>query len=443
MLRKSLTIHAKKLSSQEYMQIEAKFAAHNYAPMAVVVAKGKGVHVWDPEGNKYFDFLAGYGAVNFGHCNPRIIKAAEAQLGKLTLCSRAFYNDKMGIFCEKLTKATGYEKALLMNTGAEAIESAVKLARAWGYAKKGIPQDQAKIVGCTGNFHGRGMSAVAMTDELEHRRMFGPTLSGISTVPFGDMAALEAVFAQHGKEMAGFVLEPIQGEAGVIIPPAGYLAKVRALCDAHNVAMMCDEVQSGMCRTGKLLAQEHDGVRADITCLAKAIGGGVVPLSAVVCDNKFMDVLTPGTHGSTFGGNPLACAVGLEVLDLIKEENIIAHTVKVGAVMDKNLRDLAAEFSLIKAVRCRGMWGAIAVRHDVLEGHGGKLLAKAMAKNGVLSKVTHEHTLRLSPPLIMTEKQMNECFQRIRESCKSVFSGTTTPTAAETAPAADSTATTA
>jgi ornithine--oxo-acid transaminase len=427
MLRKSLTLQSssvKKMSTQACIKADEKFAAHNYAPLPVVVAKGRGVHVWDPEGKHYYDFLAGYGAVNFGHCNPRITRAAKKQLETLTLCSRAFHSDKMGLFCERLGKATGYEKVLLMNTGAEAIESAVKLARAWGYAQKGIPQDKAVVIGCTGNFHGRGMSAVAMTDELEHRKMFGPILPGFVTTPFGDADALDAVFEKYGKNACAFIVEPIQGEAGVVIPPAGFLPKVRRLCDKYKVALMCDEVQSGMCRTGKLLAQEHEGVRADITMLAKAIGGGVVPLSAVVTDQKFMQVLTPGTHGSTFGGNPLACAVGLEVLDVIREERILPHSVKVGRVMNAHLQNLAQEFPVIKAVRNRGMWGAIEVRHDVLNGMGGKLLAKKMIHHGVLSKVTHDHTLRLSPPLIMTEKQMTDAFSRIHSACKAVFGNT-------------------
>lgn len=408
--------------STAFIQTDETYAAHNYAPMPVVIARGKGVHVWDPEGNKYYDFLAGYGAVNFGHSNPRIINAAKKQLDRLTLCSRAFYNDQLGEFAKALCKTTGYERVLFMNTGAEAVETAVKLVRAWAYAVKGVPHDKALIVACTGNFHGRGMSAVAVTDEVEHRRMFGPTIGGFKVVEFGNIEQLRAIFHKEHKHMAGFAVEPIQGEGGVIIPPDGYIAEARKLCTKYKVALICDEVQSGMGRTGKLLAQEHDGVRADVTCLAKALGGGIVPVSAVLADNEFMQVFTPGTHGSTFGGNPLACTVGQEVLKVIKDEKIIQNSAQVGKKMDKHLKSLAKEFPQIKEVRCRGLWGAIEVRHDVLKGYGGKYLARNMMDQGVLSKITREDTLRLSPPLILTEPQLDDAFERIHKACVVTFS---------------------
>lgn len=407
--------------STAFIRADEQYGAHNYAPMPVVCSKAKGVNIWDPEGNKYFDFLAGYGSLNFGHGHPRIIGAAKKQLDRLTLCSRAFYNDQFGAFAHDLCKTMKYEKALLMNTGAEAVESAVKLARAWGYQSKGIPQDKALIVACTGNFHGRTPSPVAITDEKEQRHMFGPVIPGFKVVEYGNFDELRNIFEQHNKRMCAFLLEPIQGEAGVIIPPSGYLTEVRRLCTKYNVLMICDEVQSGMGRTGKLLAQEHEGVRADVTTLAKALGGGVVPVSAVLADDKFMKVFTPGTHGSTFGGNPLACAVGQEVLKVIKEENILQNANKVGKVMESGLKKMAKDFHVIKAVRNRGMWGAIEVRHDVLGGAGGKMLARNMMTEGILSKVTHDHTLRLSPPLTITEKEMNECLERMYRACQKTF----------------------
>ena len=380
-------------------------AAHNYHPLPVVLARGEGAWVWDADGRRYLDMLAGYSALNFGHRHPRLVAAAEAQLGRLTLTSRAFHNDLLGRFAEELTGLCGMDLMLPMNTGAEAVETAIKMARKWGYERKGIPDGRAKVVVMGGNFHGRTTTIVGFSDDPSARDGFGPFAPGFVRVPFGDTAALAA--AVDG-DTAAVLLEPIQGEGGVIIPPDGYLRAVRALCTERNVLMLADEIQSGLGRTGRTFACEHEDVVPDAYILGKALGGGILPVSAVVARREVMEVFRPGEHGSTFGGNPLACAVGIEVVRMLRTGEFQARAAALGAVLAAGLASLPA--TRVSAFRVRGLWAGVD-----LVGRTGRDLCEGLMQRGVLAKDTHGSTIRLAPPVVIEPAELEWAIGQLRE----------------------------
>ena len=392
-----------------FIERELKYGTHNYHPLPVVLEKGQGVHVWDVAGKKYFDLLAAYSAVNQGHCHPKITQALVEQSQKLALTSRAFHNNLLGDTEELLCKTFGYDKVLMMNAGTEAVEAAVKISRRWGYEVKGIPPNQAKTVFCSSNFWGRSIAACASSDDPERYKNFGP-FGGMNfqIIPYDDLDALEP--ALSSKNTAAFIFEPIQGEAGVVVPQAGYLKKVRELCSKYNVLMVADEIQTGIGRTGKMLACDWEGVRPDIITLGKSLSGGMMPISAVLGDNEVMDVLIPGSHGSTFGGNPLACKVTQAALEVVKEENLIENAEKVGEFFRKEMKKQVGQF--ISEVRGRGLMNAFVIR----SGQGAWDLCVKMAKNGLLAKPTHENIIRFTPPLIITKEQMKEALEIIKKS---------------------------
>ncbi|WP_181783176.1 ornithine--oxo-acid transaminase [Pseudonocardia pini] len=378
-------------------RLVAEHSAHNYRPLPVVIAHGEGAWVTDVEGRRYLDLLAGYSALNFGHSNPDLLAAAHAQLDRVTLTSRAFGNDQLGPFCAELSALLGKDLVLPMNTGAEAVETGLKVARKWGYEVKGVPADRARVVVAAEGFHGRTISVVSFSTDPEARGGFGPFTPGFDVVPYGDAEALRAAMTD---ETVAVLLEPVQGEAGVIVPPAGYLADVRSLCTAANVLFVADEVQSGLGRTGHVLATRAEGVDADVYLLGKALGGGVLPVSAVVADRDVLGVLRPGQHGSTFGGNPLACAVGRAVVRLLEEGSVLSHTRTLGAVLHERLRGMRG----LTAVRGRGLWAGI----DVDPALGtGREVSERLARAGVLTKDTHGPTLRLAPPLVISEPDLH------------------------------------
>jgi ornithine--oxo-acid transaminase len=383
--------------AQQLMGLEALYGAKNYKPLDVVLTRGQGVYVWDVDGNRYLDCLSAYSAVNQGHCHPRILAAMVEQAGRLTLTSRAFRNDQLGLFYEELCALTGSHKALPMNSGAEAVESAIKVARKWAYEVKGVPDGQAEIVVASDNFHGRTVAIVGFSTDPTSRDHFGPFAPGFRIVPFGDAAALEAAI---GPNTAAVLLEPIQGEAGVIIPPAGYLQRARELCTDRNAILILDEIQTGLGRTGRLLAEEHEGIEADLTLIGKALSGGFYPVSAVLSNSEVMDVLHPGEHGSTFGGNPLACAVARAALKVLVEEDMIGNAQRVGARLLASLR--AIDAPSVKEVRGRGLMLAVELHPDA---GGARPVCEALQRRGLLAKETHDHTIRIAPPLILTEAQ--------------------------------------
>ncbi len=376
---------------------EAQYGAMNYKPLDVVLTRGQGVYVWDVEGKRYLDCLSAYSAVNQGHCHPKILAAMTAQASRLTLTSRAFRNDQLAPFYEELCALTRSHKVLPMNSGAEAVETALKLARKWGYEVKGVPEGMAEIIVCANNFHGRTIAIVGFSTDESSRRGFVPFAPGFRIVPFGDAAALEAAITPN---TVAFLVEPIQGEAGVIIPPAGYLKTVRALCTRHNIQLILDEIQTGLGRTGKLLAEEHEGIEADLTVIGKALSGGFYPVSAVLSNTEVMDVLHPGEHGSTFGGNPLACAVARAALRVIVEENLVENSARTGAHLLANLRNIRG--ARVKDVRGRGLMLAVELHQDA---GGARPVCEALMQRGLLAKETHEHTIRVAPPLILTTEQ--------------------------------------
>ncbi|MDB5448442.1 MAG: Ornithine/acetylornithine aminotransferase [Phenylobacterium sp.] len=380
--------------AQELIALEGRYGAKNYKPLDVVLTRGKGVYVWDVAGRRYLDCLSAYSAVNQGHCHPKILAAMVEQAGRLTLTSRAFRNDQLAPFYEELCALTGSHKALPMNSGAEAVESAIKIARKWGYQVKGVPAGQAEIIVCSGNFHGRTVAIVGFSTDPASREGFGPFAPGFEVVPFGDAQALEAAITPN---TVAFLVEPIQGEAGVIIPPAGYLQRARELCSANNVLLILDEIQTGLGRTGKLLAEEHEGVEADLTLIGKALSGGFYPVSAVLSNNEAMGVLHPGEHGSTFGGNPLACAVARAALRVIVEEGLVENAARVGARLRAGLE--AIEAPRVKEVRGRGLMLAVELHEDA---GGARRVCEALQQRGLLAKETHDHTIRIAPPLILT-----------------------------------------
>ena len=376
---------------------EAQFGAKNYKPLDVVLTRGEGVYVWDVAGRRYLDCLSAYSAVNQGHCHPKILAAMVEQAGRLTLTSRAFRNDQLAPFYEELCALTGSHKALPMNSGAEAVESALKVARKWAYQVKGVADGQAEIVVCEGNFHGRTIAVVGFSTDPASRDGFGPFAPGFRVVPFGDADALEAAITPN---TAAFLVEPIQGEAGVILPPPGYLKRARELCSAHNVLLILDEIQTGLGRTGKLLAEEHEGVEADLTLIGKALSGGFYPVSAVLSNAEAMSVLHPGEHGSTFGGNPLACAVARAALRTLVEEGMVENAARVGARLQAGLASVAT--SAVKEVRGRGLM--LAVELHAAAG-GARRVCEALQARGLLAKETHDHTIRIAPPLILSDDQ--------------------------------------
>jgi ornithine--oxo-acid transaminase len=401
------------ISTQEAIALEERYGAHNYHPIPVVLAKGEGIFLWDVEGKKYFDFLSAYSAVNQGHCHPRIISALIEQVQTLTLTSRAFYNDKLGL-CEKyMAEYFGYDKVLMMNSGAEANETALKLARKWGYQKKGIPENQAIIVAVQRNFHGRTLAIVSASTDKTATRDFGPFMPGYQIIPYNDTEALEK--ALQNPNVCGFWVEPIQGEAGVFVPDEGYLAKCAELCKKYNVLLMMDEVQTGMGRTGKLLASHHENVRPDMLILGKALSGGTYPISAVLADDEVMLCIKPGEHGSTFGGNPLACAIAMTALQVIKDEKLPENAEKMGILFRRRMQELMQRYpEKISAVRGKGLLNAV----DIKEKNGKTAwdLCLAMKEKGLLAKPTHGDKIRFAPPLIINENQMNEACDIIAEA---------------------------
>ncbi|MBK8967177.1 MAG: ornithine--oxo-acid transaminase [Lewinellaceae bacterium] len=401
------------LSSPDLMQLEDRFNAHNYHPLPVVLTRGEGVFVWDVEGKQYFDFLSAYSAVNQGHCHPRIINALIEQARQLTLTSRAFYNDKLGQFAQFITAYFGYDRVLPMNTGVEAVETAVKLCRKWAYQVKGVPDGQAKIIFVEGNFHGRTLTAVSASTDPDCRRDFAPYLPGLITIPYDNLEALET--ALQDPTVAGFLVEPIQGEAGVFVPSDDYLPKAYALCKKHNVLFIADEVQTGIARTGKLLACDHHGFKPDVLILGKAISGGVVPVSAVLSSDEVMLTLKPGEHGSTFGGNPLSCAVATAALQVVEDEHLAENAEYLGAIFRQRMANLIKKRpDLLTLVRGKGLLNAVVI-NDLEDSQTAWNLCLELAKNGLLAKPTHGNIIRFAPPLVMTEAQLDECCQIIEQ----------------------------
>jgi ornithine--oxo-acid transaminase len=394
------------MDPQAYIALEETYGAHNYNPLDVVLCRGRGVWVWDVAGRRYLDCLSAYSAVNQGHCHPRILAAMIDQARKLTLTSRAFRNDQLGLFYQELCDLTRSHKVLPMNSGAEAVETVIKVTRKWGYRVKGIPADRARIIVCANNFHGRTITIVGFSTDPVSRQGFGPFTPGFTIIPFGDIEALEASITP---ETVAFMVEPIQGEAGVIIPPPGYLKQAQELCRRHNVVMVLDEIQTGLGRTGKLLAEEHEGIEADITLVGKALSGGFYPVSAVLSNSQVLDVLKPGEHGSTFGGNPLACAVARTALKVLVEENMIENAARMGACFLEGLRQQG--LSRIKEVRGRGLMLGIELHPDC---GGARRYCEQLMHHGVLCKDTHEHTIRIAPPLVIAQNQLDWLLGRLR-----------------------------
>ena len=399
-------------SSQDYIELEAKYGAHNDHPLPVVFAKAKGAKVWDVEGKEYYDFLSAYSAVNQGHCHPKIVKALTDQAQKLTLSSRAFYNDCLGEWEEYVTKYFGYDKVLPMNSGAEADETALKLARRWGTVVKGIPNDETLIVCCEGNFHGRTITIITMSNDPDSYANYGPLTPGFIRIPYNDPEALEKVLAEKGDKVAGFLLEPIQGEAGVYVPDEGYLKKCYDICKKYNVLFMADEVQCGIARTGKMLACDHEGVRPDILILGKALGGGVFPISAALADDEVMLTIKPGEHGSTFGGNPLATRVSIAALEVIKEENLTEKAERLGKIFREEIMKIKSP--MIEKVRGKGLLNAVIIKPT--NGKEAWDVCLKMKENGVLAKPTHQHIIRFAPPLVITEEELRDAIEKIKKS---------------------------
>jgi ornithine--oxo-acid transaminase len=398
--------------SQQYLQLEEEHGAHNYHPLPVVLDKGKGVHVWDVDGKQYFDFLSGYSAVNQGHCHPRIINVLVQQAQKLTLTSRAFHNNLLGEYAQYITAYFGYDKVLPMNTGVEAVETAIKLARRWGYEVKGIAEGAAKILVCENNFHGRTLNVISFSNDPSSQINYGPFMPGYETVAYNNIESLRT--ALKDPNVAGFLIEPIQGEAGVVVPDEGYLSEAATLCREANVLFIADEIQTGLGRTGMPLACDHEDVRADIVILGKALSGGTIPVSAVLADDEIMMLIKPGQHGSTYGGNPLACAVAIEALKVLKEEKMCENAIAQGDYFRTKLKALNSPY--IKAVRGKGLFTAVVIGHDSLGDDAAMDLCLRMMENGLLAKPTHGDKIRFAPPLVITRKQIDECIDIIEES---------------------------
>lgn len=398
---------SEKLSSEEAIKLEEKYGAHNYHPLPVVLNRGEGVHVWDVEGKKYYDFLSAYSAVNQGHCHPKIVGAMIDQAQKLTLTSRAFYNDVLGKYEEFSAKFFGFDKLLPMNTGAEAVETAIKITRKWAYEKKGVPETEAQIIVCENNFHGRTTTIISFSNDEGARRHFGPYTPGFIKIPFNDIDALKEAL-ESSKNIAGFLVEPIQGEAGVYVPAEGYLSQAKELCEKHNVLFMADEVQTGIARTGKLLAVDHENVRPDVLILGKAISGGVYPVSAVLADDEIMNVIKPGQHGSTFGGNPVAGAVAIAALQVIEEEKLAENAEALGNLFRQKMNDYIRNSNIVTLVRGKGLLNAIVINDSEDSSTAWDICVK-LKENGLLAKPTHGNIIRFAPPLVMNEDQLLDC----------------------------------
>lgn len=401
------------MNSQDYMARENKYGAHNYHPLPVVLEKGEGVFVWDVEGKKYFDFLSAYSAVNQGHCHPKILNAMFEQSKKLTLTSRAFFNNVLGEYEEFVTKYFGYDKVLPMNTGAEADETALKLCRKWAYKVKGIAENKAKIIVCEGNFHGRTITIVSMSTDPDAKKDFGPFTPGFEVIPYNDLKSLEK--ALEDPNVAGFLVEPIQGEAGVFVPDDGYLKSAAEMCKAKNVLFIADEVQTGIARTGKLLACNHENVRPDILILGKAISGGVMPVSAVLADDEIMLTIKPGEHGSTFGGNPVAAKVAIAALEVVRDEKLAENAERLGKIFREKIQAIKSD--MIELVRGKGLLNAVVIRPK--QGKTAWDVCLKMAENGLLAKPTHDHIIRFAPPLVITEAQLLDAISIIEKSLES------------------------
>ncbi|MEN8230418.1 MAG: ornithine--oxo-acid transaminase [Bacteroidota bacterium] len=401
------------MNTQDYIQREDKFGAHNYHPLPVVLDRGEGVFVWDVDGRRYYDFLSAYSAVNQGHCHPKIVGAMTEQASRLTLTSRAFYTSMLGEFEEYITAYFGYDKVLPMNSGAEGDETALKLCRKWAYEKKGIPENEAKIIVCEGNFHGRTITIISMSTDPDSYKGFGPYTPGFVTIPYNDTDALAK--ALEDPNVAGFLVEPIQGEAGVYVPDSGFLSKAYELCKEKNVLFIADEVQTGLARTGKLLACDHEEVRPDILILGKALSGGVYPVSAVLADDEIMLCIRPGEHGSTYGGNPVAAKVAIAALKVIKEENLSDRAEELGEKFRNDLRKI--DSPMVELVRGKGLLNAIVIKPT--NGKTAWDVCVALKENGLLAKPTHEHIIRFAPPLIITEEQLKDCAAIIKKTIDS------------------------
>jgi ornithine--oxo-acid transaminase len=401
------------ISSKQAIELENKYGAHNYHPLPVVLNRGEGVYVWDVEGRRYYDFLSAYSAVNQGHCHPKIINALKEQAEELTLTSRAFYNDKLGVYEKYVTEYFGFDKVLPMNTGAEAVETAIKLSRKWGYEKKGIPANEAKIIVCQNNFHGRTVTIISASNDPVATENFGPFTPGIISIPYNDLTALEK--ALEDKNVAAFLVEPIQGEAGVYVPADDFIEKAYKLCKSNNVLFVADEVQTGVARTGKLLAVHYANIKPDILILGKALSGGVLPVSAVLADDTIMEVIRPGNHGSTFGGNPLACAVAIAALEVVKEERLAENALRLGEIFREGMEQLISKTNLIKSVRGKGLLNAIVI-NDSEDSSTAWDICVALKDNGLLAKPTHGNIIRFAPPLVMTEEQLYECVEIISKT---------------------------
>ncbi len=401
-------------TSSYFIELEAQYGAHNYHPLPVVLSKGQGVYVWDVEGRQYFDFLSGYSAVNQGHCHPQIVAAFVEQAQTLTLTSRAFYNNKLGEFEQYITQLLGYDKVLPMNTGVEAVETAIKLCRKWAYEVKGIPENEAKIIVCNNNFHGRTTTVISFSSDPSSKNNFGPFAGGFISIPYNDIVALNHVLKSE-ENIAGFLVEPIQGEAGVFVPKDGYLNQCKTLCEAHNILFIADEIQTGLCRTGKMLACDHENVRPDIVLLGKALSGGMLPVSAVLADDEIMMTIKPGEHGSTYGGNPLASVTAIAALQVLLDENLADRADRLGIYFREELKKMASP--LIQTVRGKGLLNAIEIDGD----HENMAwdICLALKERGLLAKPTHGDKIRFAPPLVMTEEQLKECIVIIQQTLQS------------------------
>lgn len=402
------------LTSQEAIDLENKYGAHNYHPLPVVLSKGEGVHVWDLEGKQYYDFLSAYSAVNQGHCHPKIVGAMTNQAQTLTLTSRAFYNDMLGKYEKFATEYFGFDKLLPMNTGAEAVETALKLCRKWAYEVKGIEENEAEIIVCENNFHGRTTTIISFSNDPVARKNFGPYTDGFIKIEYDNLEALETALTSN-KNVAGFLVEPIQGEAGVYVPSEGYLAKAKALCEAHGVLFIADEVQTGIARTGKLLAVDHENVKPDVLILGKALSGGAYPVSAVLANDNVMNVIKPGNHGSTFGGNPVAAAVAIAALEVVKDESLAENAEQLGQLFRSELNKYIETSTIAKLVRGKGLLNAVVINDDEESDTAWNICLK-LRDNGLLAKPTHGNIIRFAPPLVMNEDQLLDCVSIITKT---------------------------
>jgi len=402
------------VTTNKFIELEARHGAHNYHPLPVVLSRGEGVHVWDVDGVRYYDFLSAYSAVNQGHSHPKIIQSLIEQSQRLSLTSRAFYNDVLGVYERYITKYFGYDKVLPMNTGAEAVETAIKLSRKWGYEKLGIPENEAVIVVCDGNFHGRTTTIISFSNDKQAKNNFGPYTPGFISIPYNDSKALENILSTN-KNIVAFLVEPIQGEAGVYVPDSGYLSKVHELCKHHNVLFIADEIQTGIGRTGKLLAVDYEDIRPDILLLGKALSGGVYPVSAVLADDDIMLVIRAGEHGSTFGGNPIAAKVAITALEVIKDEQLAENAFHLGNIFRKEINRIIQNNKIVHSVRGKGLLNAIVI-NDSPQSDTAWNICVELSKNGLLAKPTHGNIIRLAPPLIITEEQLMECIHIIEKT---------------------------